>query len=46
VVDEVIQTDHSGLVILELLFRVQDLMMLGFASLGLKEVVAVTCWYL
>jgi ribonuclease HI len=46
VVDEVLQLDNSGSVILELLFRGQDLMMPGFAALGLKEVVAVTCWYL
>jgi ribonuclease HI len=45
-VDEVLQIDRSGSVILELLFRGQDLMMPGFSSLGLKEVVAVTCWYL
>jgi hypothetical protein len=46
VIDEAMQLDCSGSVILELLFRGQDLMMLGFASLGLNEVVAVTCWYL
>jgi hypothetical protein len=46
VIDEAMQLDRSGSVILEILFRGQDLMMPGFASLGLKEVVAVTCWYL
>jgi hypothetical protein len=46
VIDDAMQLDRSGLVVLELLFRDQDRVMPGFASLGLKEVVAVTCWYI
>jgi hypothetical protein len=45
-IDEASQTDHSGSVILEILLREQDKVMPGYASLGLKEVIGVTCWYI
>jgi hypothetical protein len=43
--DEVIVEDRSGSAVLETIFRKQEVILPGF-NIGLKEAIAVGCWYL
>jgi hypothetical protein len=46
VIDEAISIDRSGSAVLEFLLRAEGDAIPGFDSLGLKEVIDTTCWYL
>jgi ribonuclease HI len=45
IMDEVTGDDRSGSAVLEILLRRQDVTLPGF-EVGLKEVIAIGCWYL
>jgi ribonuclease HI len=45
-IDEATNVDRSGSAVLEYLMRLQQNNMQGLEIVGLKEVIAVTCWYL
>jgi hypothetical protein len=46
IVNEVVQVDWSGSVVLEELLRRQDNSFKDFSNIGLKEVMSVSGWYL
>jgi hypothetical protein len=46
IIEDAIQVDRAGSAVLEHILRREDNVLQGFDHIGLKETVAVTCWYL
>jgi hypothetical protein len=46
IIEDAIQVDRAGSAVLEHILRREDNVLQRFDHIGLKETVAVTCWYL